>query len=87
MDLGWVVTFASETNLTAQLTIVKDENLSTLNDAITIAIEVFDIDMLYEMAIKKGYPIASEIKNEDWGIRRFMVRDPNNVVLYIMSHL
>lgn len=87
MDLHWVLTFASPSNPTAQINIVKSENRFVSNDHVTVSIEVEDVDTLYEKAKVLGYEITYPITNEPWGmVRRFWVKDPNGITLNIMSH-
>ena len=87
MNMDWILTFASDTNETAQISIVKGDNLSELNTDITLSIEVSDIDGLYEKAKAMRYEIPYEIASEPWGVRRFFVKDPNGVTINLMTHL
>jgi predicted enzyme related to lactoylglutathione lyase len=86
MDMHWVVTFASPSNPTSQLNIVKSDKVFSSNDHITITIEVSDVDTLYEKANQLGYEITYPITNEPWGpIRRFWVKDPNGITINLMT--
>lgn len=88
MDMHWVVTFASPSNPTAQINIVKSDNQFSSNDHVTITIEVSDIDSLYEKANQLGYEITYPITNEPWGpVRRFWVKDPNGITINLMAHI
>ncbi len=87
MDMQWIMTFVSETNPTAQISIVRSEHPVNINQGITLSVEVEDIDQLYEKAKSLPYEITYEITNEPWGVRRFFVRDPNGVIVNIMSHI
>ncbi len=64
MDMEWVLTFASESNPTAQINIIKSDNPSNSN--ISISIEVADIDILYKKANSLGYEITYSIRDEPW---------------------
>ena len=86
MDMQWVLTFASEDNPTAQITIVKSDSIGHIIHNITLSIEVSDIDSLYEKAKELGYEITYEITDEPWGVRRFWVLDPNGVTVNLMAH-
>jgi catechol 2,3-dioxygenase-like lactoylglutathione lyase family enzyme len=83
MDLGFVVTFASPTNPTAQLTIMRDNVSSNVTPQVTV--EVADVDAVHAAALRRGADVAYPITDEPWGVRRFFVRDPNGVVLNIMT--
>jgi len=86
MDMQWILTFASVSNPTAQISILqRDPNSS--NPPITITIEVTDIDNTYAKTISAGYKIVYPITNEPWGVRRFGVEDPNGIIINIMVHI
>ena len=89
MDMKWILTFASSSNPTAQISIVQDDKSdnSNSNSNITLSIEVSDIDKLYEKAKSLNYEITYEITNEPWGVRRFFVKDPNGVTINLMTHI
>jgi predicted enzyme related to lactoylglutathione lyase len=87
MDMEWILTFASVSNPTAQISIVKNDKPNVFDSDITISIEVNNIDSLYKKAVALNYKIPYPITNEPWGVRRFFVKDPNNVIVNIMCHL
>ena len=88
MDMHWVVTFASPSNPTAQINLVKSDNQFTANDHVTISIEVSDVDNLYELAKQLNYEITYPLTDEPWGpVRRFWVKDPNGITLNLMAHV
>ncbi len=87
MDLQWVLTFASRENHSAQITILKnDKNESPNNKAIFLSIEVADVDKLYEKAKQQNIEIVYEITDEDWGVRRFFVKEPNGATINLLTH-
>lgn len=86
MDMQWVLTFVSESNPTAQVTLIKSDDAENLQSHITLSIEVTDLDVLYHKAKELNYDIAYEIKDEPWGVRRFWVKDPNGVTINLMTH-
>ena len=86
MDLQWILTFASVSNPTAQISILqRDPNSS--DPIVTVTIEVTDIDNTYAKTISGGYKIVYPIANESWGVRRFGVEDPNGIIINIMCHI
>jgi catechol 2,3-dioxygenase-like lactoylglutathione lyase family enzyme len=85
MDLGWIVTLVSPSNPTAQISVMRDDNPSTLLP--NVSIEVEDVDEIHARAIERGLQIVYPLTNEPWGIRRFFVADPNGVILNVSSHL
>jgi catechol 2,3-dioxygenase-like lactoylglutathione lyase family enzyme len=84
MDLGWVVTFASPTNPTAQITIIRDDGSSRVVPQVTVEVE--DVDAVHAEAVRRGAEIVYPLTNEHWGVRRFFLRDPNGVVVNVMRH-
>jgi catechol 2,3-dioxygenase-like lactoylglutathione lyase family enzyme len=83
MDMGWVVTLASPSNPSVQVTIVGGDDMA----APGISVEVTDVDAVYTKAIERGFEIAYPLRDEDWGVRRFMLRDPSGTVVNVLSHI
>jgi uncharacterized glyoxalase superfamily protein PhnB len=82
MDLGWVVTVASPTNPSAQVTVVGNDDMS----APGISVEVDDVDAVHARAVEQGLEIVYPIRDEEWGVRRFMLREPSGTVVNVLSH-
>lgn len=88
MDMGWIMTFVSKENSTAQISIVDNENKKNLDNSIFfLSIEVADVDKMYHKAQKQNLEIIYPITDEPWKVRRFFVKEPNGVTLNILSHL
>lgn len=85
MDMGWVMTFASPSNPSAQVTLLGDPGPNATHPHLSI--EVADVDALHDQAIERGLQIVYPLTDEPWGVRRFYVVDPNGVVINVMSHL
>lgn len=87
MDMGWILTFVSKENKTAQISILRNEKDKALdNSAIFLSIEVSDIDNWYERAKKHNVEVVYPITDESWGVRRFFIKDPNGVTINLLSH-
>jgi len=84
MDLGSVVTLASPANPTAQITLMRRDGSRQLLPQVTI--EVADVDAVYNEAVRRGARILFPPTDESWGVRRFFLFDPNDVVINVMSH-
>jgi catechol 2,3-dioxygenase-like lactoylglutathione lyase family enzyme len=82
MDLGWVVTVASPANPSAQVTIVGNDDMS----APGISVEVADVDAVHARAVEQGLEIAYPLRDEEWGVRRFMLREPSGTLVNVLSH-
>jgi catechol 2,3-dioxygenase-like lactoylglutathione lyase family enzyme len=82
MDLGWVVTVASPTNSSAQVTIIGNDDMA----APGISVDVPDVDAVHARAVERGLEIAYSLRDEDWGVRRFMLREPSGTLVNVVSH-
>ena|SRR5436305_7031357 len=82
MDMGWVVTVASPANPSAQVTIVANDDMA----APGISVEVADVDAVHARAVDQGLEIAYPLRDEDWGVRRFMLREPSGTIVNVLSH-
>ena len=82
MDMGWVVTVASPTNPSAQVTIIGNDDPA----APGISVEVDDVDAVHSRAVERGLEIAYPLHDEEWGVRRFMLREPSGTVVNVLSH-
>ncbi len=88
MDMGWILTFVSKENSTAQISIFRNEENKHLDhSAIFLSIEVSDIDTWYERARKQKIEIVYPLTDEAWGVRRFFIKDPNGVTINLLMHL
>jgi catechol 2,3-dioxygenase-like lactoylglutathione lyase family enzyme len=82
MDIGWVSTLASPTNPSAQVTIIGNDDPA----APGISVEVADVDAVYAKAVEQGLEITYPLRDEEWGVRRFMLREPSGVTVNVLSH-
>jgi catechol 2,3-dioxygenase-like lactoylglutathione lyase family enzyme len=84
MDMGFVVTLVSPINPTAQVTLIRDDGVSTVQP--NMSIEVADVDEVHGRAVAQGREIVYPLTDEPWGVRRFFVIDPSGVVINVLSH-
>ena len=85
MDMGFIVTLVSPSNPTAQVSLMRDDDSSTILPQISI--EVADVDVVHSRAVSHGLNIVYPLTNEPWGVRRFFVTDPNGTVINVMCHI
>lgn len=85
MDFGWILTFAEDTVTTPQLSVASQGGAGT--PVPDISIEVDKVDAVYKKALAAGYDITYPLQDEEWGVRRFLVRDPAGKLLNILSHV
>ena len=82
MDIDWVVTVAAPSNPSAQVTIIGNDDMA----APGISVEVSDVDAVHAKAVELGFEIAYPPRDEEWGVRRFMLREPSGTVVNVLSH-
>jgi len=85
MDMGFIVTLVSPANPTAQVSLMRDDDSSTILPQMSV--EVADVDDVHSRAVSRGLKIVYPLTNEPWGVRRFFVTDPNGIVINVMSHI
>ena len=82
MDMGWITTVASPDNPSAQVSIIGNDDPS----APGISVEVPDVDAVHAEAVARGLEIPYPLRDEEWGVRRFMLREPSGTVVNVLSH-
>lgn len=87
MDMGWILTFISESNPTAQLNLLQSNDEDIDNSNVFISLESSDVDELYNKALSAKMEIVYPLTVEKWGVKRFFVKDPNGVTVNIMCHI
>jgi catechol 2,3-dioxygenase-like lactoylglutathione lyase family enzyme len=85
MDLGWIVSFRSRSNTSAQLSVLLNDASAPVHP--DVSLEVGDVDEVYRKAEAAGAEIVHPLTDEPWGVRRFFVRDPNGAVINVLAHL
>jgi catechol 2,3-dioxygenase-like lactoylglutathione lyase family enzyme len=84
MDLGWVITLASPANPTAQITLMTPDDSAAVHP--DLSVEVADVDAVHAALVAEGAEIVHPLRDEEWGVRRFFVRDPNGKIVNVLSH-
>lgn len=82
MDIGWVVAVASPDDPSVQVNIIGNEDPA----APGISVEVPDVDAVHAKAVEAGFEIAYPLRDEEWGVRRFMLREPSGTIVNVLSH-
>jgi len=83
-DLGWIVSFRAPDNRAAQVSPVSGDATAAEDSVLSVA--VGDVDAAYARARQLGYEIVHPLTTEQWGVRRFLVRDPHRNVINIVGH-
>jgi catechol 2,3-dioxygenase-like lactoylglutathione lyase family enzyme len=82
MDIGWVVTVTSPSNPSLQVNIISNDDMA----APGISVGVEDVDAMHAKALEQGVEIVYPLRDEEWGVRRFMLREPSGTVVNVVSH-
>jgi catechol 2,3-dioxygenase-like lactoylglutathione lyase family enzyme len=82
MDMDWVMTVTAPGNRSVQITIISSDDMA----APGISVEVADVDAVHAKAVELGLEIAYPLRDEEWGVRRFMLREPSGTVVNVLSH-
>ena len=65
---------------------VPDQS-TALPAGLSLSVEVADVDADHAKAEAVGVEIVYPLTDEPWGVRRFYVADPNEVVVNVMNHV
>ncbi|MBZ2189254.1 VOC family protein [Alcanivorax sp. JB21] len=88
---GWYTQMASPENPQLQIGIVRRNHEFTPKafqkpaQGVIISAQVADVDAAYSEVLKRGIHIELELRDESFGMRRFMVADPNGVLVNVFS--
>ncbi len=85
MDLGWIVTFATDVQTSPQISFAAEGGAGT--PVPDISIEVDNLDEVYQRVVRAGLMIEYGPVMEPWGVWRFYVRDPFGRLVNILAHL
>lgn len=51
-----------------------------------MSVEVDDVDAACAVMRDSGAEIVHPLQDEEWGVRRFLVRDPNGRLVNVLGH-
>lgn len=84
MNHGWIMTLASPSSPAAQISVMSSDQTAPVTP--DISVEVDDVDAAYAVMQERGVEIIYPLQEEEWGVRRFFVRDPNGRVVNVLGH-
>ncbi|MGW3208157.1 VOC family protein [Streptomyces sp. NPDC001135] len=84
MNHGWIMTLASPSSPAAQVSFMTRDKTAPVEP--DMSVEVDDVDAVYAVVRESGAEIVHPLRDEEWGVRRFFVRDPNGRVVNVLSH-
>lgn len=84
MDHGWIKTLGNDEETKVQISFAKQGGNDT--EVPDLSIEVDNVDEIYRKMKNAGFEITYELTDEEWGVRRFFVKDPFQKLINILSH-
>ena len=84
MNHGWIMTLASPSSPTAQISVMSEDRTAPVVP--DMSVEVSDVDAAYALMRESGAEIVHPLQDEEWGVRRFFVRDPSGRVVNVLGH-
>jgi catechol 2,3-dioxygenase-like lactoylglutathione lyase family enzyme len=81
--LDWIIFFGTDQR-EVQLSVMSLDVKAHIHP--NVSIEVDDVDEVYDRAVGAGAEIVYPLTDEEWGLRRFFVRDPNGAVINVTQH-
>jgi len=81
--LDWILFFGTDQS-EVQLSVMKLDIKAHIHP--DVSIEVDDVDAVYERARAAKAEIVYPLTDEEWGLKRFFVRDPNGAVINVTEH-
>ncbi|MFJ2956862.1 MULTISPECIES: VOC family protein [unclassified Streptomyces] len=84
MNHGWIMTLASPSSPAAQISIMSEDRTAPVTP--DLSVEVSDVDAAYALMRESGAEIVHPLQDEEWGVRRFFVRDPSGRVVNVLGH-
>jgi catechol 2,3-dioxygenase-like lactoylglutathione lyase family enzyme len=79
--LDWILFFGTDQR-EVQLNVMKLDIKAHVHP--DVSIEVDDVDAVHDRARAAGAEIVYALTDEEWGLRRFFVRDPNGAVINVI---
>lgn len=82
--LDWIIFFGTAQR-EVQLSVMKLDAKAHVHP--DVSIEVDDVEAVHDRARSAGAEIIYPLTLEEWGLRRFFVRDPNGAVINVTQHV
>ncbi|MGV9562751.1 VOC family protein [Streptomyces sp. NPDC003480] len=93
MDHGWIVTLASPASPGAQVSLMTKDRTAPVSPDLSVEVDdvdavdaVYAVYAVYAVVRAAGAEIVHPLQDEEWGVRRFFVRDPDGRVVNVLSH-
>jgi predicted enzyme related to lactoylglutathione lyase len=83
MDHGWIVTLGSADS-GAQFSLMEADLTAPVTPSASLQVE--DVDVAHAAAVAAGLEIVHGPTDEEWGVRRFFLRDAAGNVVNVLAH-
>ncbi len=90
-ELDWYIQMQSPSDTNLQIAFVAKGHDSVPtgygNDptGVIVTVEVNEVDPVFKKAMTINAPVVFELKDEEWGQRHFMARDPNGLLVDLVQ--
>lgn len=84
MNHGWIKTLGNDEEAKVQVSFAEQGGNDT--EVPDLSIEVDNVDEMYNKMKNAGFEIIYGLTDEEWGVRRFFVKDPFQKLINILSH-
>ncbi|MDT0635596.1 VOC family protein [Spectribacter hydrogenooxidans] len=88
---GWYIQMASPEKPELQIGIMRLDHEFTPRafqhppQGVILSVQVEDVEATYAVVKGRGFEVAKDICDEEFGMRRFMVADPNGLLVNMFS--
>lgn len=90
-ETDWYVHLQSEVDSSVNLAILAHDHETIppegrgLTSGLILNFEVEDVDAEYERAVSGGLPVVKSLRDEPFGQRHFITRDPNGLLIDVIT--
>lgn len=88
---GWYIQMASPERPELQIGIMRLDHEFTPRSfqhpaqGVILSVQVEDVDAAFAAVKARGFELAHDLRTEDFGMRRFMVADPNGLLVNLFA--
>lgn len=90
-ELDWYIQMQSPTDERLQIAFVAQDHESVpvgyglKPQGVVVTVEMDEVDIVYRRAQSLKMPIVQKIRDEEWGQRHFLARDPNGLLVDLVQ--
>ena len=90
-EIDWYVQLQSPVDKNLQIAFVAKDHPSVPKgfgmepQGVIITVETDEVGPVYQRAKELGLPIVQDLRDEEWGQRHFMARDPNGLLVDLVQ--